>query len=78
MLLFDYEPVEWVDDNADVAVVVAAKAAAEAAEVADVTDTAASDWRLGCSAALLTDVDVAEAAAEIAAEVEGESKTSNL
>ena len=77
MLLFDYEPVEWVDDNADVAVVVAAEAA-EAAEVADVTDTAASDWRLGCSAALLTDVDVAEAAAEIAAEVEGESKTSNL
>ena len=75
MLLFDYEPVELVDDNADVAVVVAA---AEAAEVADVTDTAASDWRLGCSAALLTDVDVAEAAAEIAAEVEGESKTSNL
>jgi hypothetical protein len=40
MLLFDYEPVEWVDDNADVAVVVAA---AEAAEVAVVTDTAASD-----------------------------------
>ena len=77
MLLFDYEPVEWVDDNADVAVVVAAEAA-KAAEVADVTDTAASDWRLGCSAALLTDVDVAEAAAEIAAEVEGESKTSNL
>ena len=77
MLLFDYEPVELVDDNADVAVVVAAEAA-EAAEVADVTDTAASDWRLGCSAALLTDVDVAEAAAEIAAEVEGESKTSNL
>ena len=77
MLLFDYEPVEWVDDNADVAVVVAAEAA-EAAEVVDVTDTAASDWRLGCSAALLTDVDVAEAAAEIAAEVEGESKTSNL
>ena len=75
MLLFDYEPVELVDDNADVTVVVAA---AEAAEVADVTDTAASDWRLGCSAALLTDVDVAEAAAEIAAEVEGESKTSNL
>ena len=74
MLLFDYEPVELVDDNADVAVVVAA----EAAEVVDVTDTAASDWRLGCSAALLTDVDVAEAAAEIAAEVEGESKTSNL
>ena len=77
MLLFDYEPVELVDDNADVAVVVAAEAA-EATEVADVTDTAASDWRLGCSAALLTDVDVAEAAAEIAAEVEGESKTSNL
>ena len=75
MLLYDYEPVEWVDDNADVAVVVAA---GEAAEVADVTDTAASDWRLGCSAALLTDIDVAEAAAEIAAEVEGESKTSNL
>ena len=40
MLLFDYEPVELVDDNADVTVVVAA---AEAAEVADVTDTAASD-----------------------------------
>ena len=39
MLLFDYEPVELVDDNADVAVVVAA----EAAEVVDVTDTAASD-----------------------------------
>ena len=77
MLLFDYEPVELVDDNADVTVVVAAEAA-EAAEVADVTDAAASDWRLGCSAALLTDVDVAEAAAEIAAEVEGESKTSNL
>ena len=77
MLLFDYEPVELVDDNADVAVVVAAEAA-EATEVADVTDTTASDWRLGCSAALLTDVDVAEAAAEIAAEVEGESKTSNL
>ena len=77
MLLFDYEPVELVDDNADVAVVVAAEAA-EATEVADVTDTAASDWRLGCSAVLLTDVDVAEAAAEIAAEVEGESKTSNL
>ena len=39
MLLFDYEPVELVDDNADAAVVVAA----EAAEVVDVTDTAASD-----------------------------------
>ena len=75
MLLFDYEPVELVDD-ADVAVVVAAAEAVEAAD--DVTDTAASNWRLGCSAALLTDVDVAEAAAEIAAEVEGESKTSNL
>ena len=77
MLLLDYGPVKLVDDNADVAVVVVAEAA-EAGEAADVTDTAASDWRLGCSAALLTDVDVAEAAAEIAAEVEGESKTSNL
>ena len=73
-MLLDYdEPVEWVDD----AVVVAAAEAVEAA-VVDITDIAASNWRLGCSAALLTDVDVAEAAAEIAAEVEGESKTSNL
>ena len=40
MLLFDYEPVELVDD-ADVAVVVAAAEAVEAAD--DVTDTAASN-----------------------------------